>query len=121
MLGSSSVDDQANPIPNVVKGAETSVKVFDEFGHFVSPSFTDMGLIHNQDDFDMLVHVEQSLNKERVADLNFLTIIVLEARTVIEGHPFNINLSGNPRLRQPLVSNDDLGLFHGGRVVKDWV
>lgn len=99
MVSSSAVNDQANTIPNVFKGTETCMKILDEFGHLVSPSLADMSFIYDQHDFNMLVHIEQSLHKERVADLDFLTVVIFEPRTIVESHTLDHHLCGNSSLR----------------------
>lgn len=47
MVSSSTVNDQANTIPNVVKSTETCMEILDEFGHLVGPSLADMSFIDN--------------------------------------------------------------------------
>ncbi len=58
-----------------------------------------MRLIDHQYNLDMLVHIEESLHEERVADLDLFAIVIFEARTIVEGHPFNVNLGRNASLR----------------------
>ena len=58
-----------------------------------------MRLIDHQYNLDMLVHIEESLHEERVADLDLFAIVIFEARTIVEAIPSMNNLGRNVGLQ----------------------
>jgi uncharacterized protein YjgD (DUF1641 family) len=95
MISLSSVDNETATVLDVFEGLEASMQIADEFGKFISPGLTDMTLIDDENDLDLLVDIQQSLNKEGVGDLVLLSLIILESRAVVECHIFDDHLSWN--------------------------
>ena len=112
VLSSCSVDDHAAAVFDVLESLERLVQVANQLGQLVGSGLTDVTFVHDQYDFDLLVDIEQSLHEEGVGDLVLLSLVVLEARTVVEGHLLDDDFGGNRGLRVLLVTDFDARFLH---------
>ncbi len=105
MVNSSSVDDKADSISNIFKSFETFMQIFNQFRHFVGSGLTDMTFINNQNYLNILIDIQQPLNKERIRNFIFLAFVIFEPWTIIESHALDDSFSRNRCLRILLVPN----------------
>ena len=64
-----------------------------------------MTFIHNQNYLNILIDIQQPLNKERIGNFIFLTFVIFEPWTIIESHALDDSFGRNRCLRILLVPN----------------
>lgn len=69
-----------------------------------------MGLINNQNQLDVFIKIEKSLDEEWVGNFVLLPFVILEPWTIVEGHFINDDFGGNGRFWVFFVSDFDFGL-----------
>ena len=69
-----------------------------------------MGLINNENQFDVFIQIEKSLDEEWVRNFVFLPFVIFEPGAIVEGHFINDDFGGNGRFGVFLVSDFNFGL-----------
>jgi len=77
-----------------------------------------MTFINNQDYFNILIDIQQPLNKKRIGNFILLTFVIFEPWAIIESHALNDSFSWNRCLRILLMPNFNFTSIVG--IVEAW-